>query len=57
MPIFEVMLKEIEIYLFSEIEAKNEEEAEEKAWSLLTEETRPQYHYDSDGESEIYEQD
>ena len=48
---FEVTVKEIEIYVFDEIEADNEMEAREKSYELLnTKGIKEDHHNDSDGE-------
>lgn len=54
---YEVTIREIEIYSL-EVEAETDEEAQDKAWELLTEgdeKNKGQYHHDSDGSSEAYE--
>lgn len=56
MPIYEVTIKEIEIYVIDEIEANSEDEAKEMAWELITDdEGKQKYHNDSDGKSEALE--
>ena len=55
MPKYEVILKEIEIYVV-EIEAETEEEALDKAWdTVMTKEGKLNYYHESDGDSEVHE--
>ena len=55
MPKYEVTLKEIEIYVIT-IEACDHDEAIRKAWDMLdSEESKQNYHHDSDCEDEFYE--
>lgn len=51
---YEVEIKVIDVYLFPEIIAENEKEAEEKAGELYYK-NKEDYYYDSDSEVEIIE--
>lgn len=51
---YEVELKQEEIYVFEDIEADSEEDAENKALELY-EKDKETYHYDSDTEIEVFE--
>ena len=55
MPKFDVILKEIEIYEFPDIEAETEFDAIERAYELLYSKEKHNYHNDSDGEAEARE--
>lgn len=57
MPKYEVEIKETEVYYFEEIEADSAEEAENKAWELLTatDSAKEEYHHNSDGASSATE--
>lgn len=58
MPKYEVVLKEIEVYVVR-VEADSEESAIDKAWDEITdcEEHKFKYHNDSEAESKAYEID
>lgn len=57
MPKYEVTIKQTEIYVFEEIEADSEQDAEAKAWERFTddENAKQKYHHDSDGDTEVFE--
>lgn len=57
MPRFGVTIKEIECYNI-EVDAVDEDEAQEKAWEILTScEDKDVYHDDSEGQTTVYDVD
>lgn len=53
MPKYEVTIKEIEIYLISDIEANSEYEAITKAYDIFEAGEKFKFHIASDGEAEV----
>jgi hypothetical protein len=50
---FEVAIRQIEVYSV-EVEAEDEQEAEDKAWELVMND-RDEYHIDSDASTKVYQ--
>lgn len=55
MPKYEVTIKQIEIYVFEEVEADSEDAALEKCYEIMDTDEKNKYHSDSDSDGSAYE--